>query len=401
VAILATQHPRFGRLTLAIGVSSLGDPITLTLAQVLLYRQTHSPFALAGVYLSEMVAALLVGLVAGTITDRLDRRRLIVTLELVRTGIVVLLPVATLLSPFTLYPALFLVGAVEAIVQPARLAGVPGLVGAAHLERANASLVLLLSLGQAAGFALAGVLIGVLPEPRLLFLVDAATFAAAAALVMSVGPMGGGATAARLSGTVFRALASPRLRPQLLIAGAVTFCAMLLPPSLLPLSYQLSSDPVRAYAWLEVLLIVGLTVGALAAYRIKAGFGVLTVSLWIFGFGALGAGLAHNLWLTGAGIAISAIGNALYYVANQSALLKAADENSRGSVMSARYTVVQFGRVLGLAAGAAMTAAVSGAFTVTMVGVLLLPVAFVVGRLWIAGRRDGPGVEERAPLLDG
>ena len=82
--------------------------------------------------------------------------------------VMALLPLATLVSPFTLYPALFLAGGIEAIVQPARLAGVPALVGPDHVEKANAQLLLLLSLGQVAGFALAGLLIVALPQPRLL-----------------------------------------------------------------------------------------------------------------------------------------------------------------------------------------------------------------------------------------
>lgn len=383
---LPRQHPRFGRLSLAVALSSLGDPLSLTLSQFLLYQQTHSAFALAGIYVAQIGAALLVGLLAGAVTDRLDRRWLVVTLELVRTTVMALLPLATLVSPFTLYPALFLAGGIEAIVQPARLAGVPGLVGPEHVEKANAQLLLLLSLGQVAGFALAGVLIVALPQPRLLFLLDAATFALAAALVTSVGSLGGGVSAARLSGSVGRAFAAPQIRPHLLIAGAVTVAAMMLPPSLLPLSYQISSDGVMVYAWLQVLLIVGLTAGSLLAHRSGAGLGVLTLALFAFGGGALAAGLAETFWLTAVGLAVSAVGNALYFVANQSALLRAADENSRGTVMSARYTVVQVARVIGLLAGASITAVGSAELTLALLGLLLVLVALGVGRWWMTVR---------------
>jgi MFS family permease len=375
---LSPQHSAFRRLSLAVAISSVGDPLSLTLSQFLLYRATHSPFALAGIYVVQIAAALLVGFLAGAITDRLDRRWLVVGLELARTVVVAVLPLATLVSPLTLYPALFVVGGIEAVVQPARLAGVPGLVGEQQVERANARLLLLLSLGQAAGFALAGILIAALPQPSLLFLVDAATFALAGGLVLTVGSLGGGVTAARLSGSVFRALATPAVRPHLVIAGCVTLGSMMLPPALLPLSYQLSSDGVIVYAWLQVMLIAGLTAGSLIAYRTGAGLRVLTVSLWIFGAGALAAGLAHMFWITGPAMAASAVGNALYFIANQSALLRAAHESQRGSVMSSRYTVVQSTRVLGLLAGAAITALASGAATLVVIGVLLLVVAVAV-----------------------
>jgi hypothetical protein len=395
---LGYWSPRFGRLSLAVGVSALGDPISLTLSQYLLFRATHSAFALAGIYLSQIAAALLVGLLAGAITDRLDRRSLVVTLEVGRAVVVALLPVATLISPFLLYPALFVVGGVEAIVQPARLAGVPGLVGSQHVERANASLLLLMSLGQAVGFAVAGVLIAFLPEPQLLFFVDALTFAIAGALIMSVGSLGGGIATARLSGAMFRALASPRIRPHLLVAGAVALLASMLAPALLPLSYQLSANGVTVYAWLQVLLILGATVGSLIAHRTGASMRVLTIALWIFAFGALGAGLAHSFWLTGAGIAISAVGNALYFIGNQSALLKSADERSRGSVMSARYSVTQMGRVAGLFAGAALTSLFSGTVTLTVIGVLLVVLAAVAVRWWAQrGAQEQPPQPDQSP----
>ena len=379
-------QPRFGRLSLAVGISALGDPISLTLAQYLLYRETHSAFALAGIYLSQIAAALLVGLFAGSIADRLDRGRLVAVLELGRAALVALLPVVTLISPMTLYPALFLVGGVEAIVQPARLAGVPGLVGTDRVERASASLLLLSALGQAAGFALAGFLIAVLPEPRTLFLIDALTFAVAGLLVLSVGPLGGGVTQVRLSGAVFRALASPRLRAHLLVAGVVALFTTMLAPSLLPLSYQISGNGVTVYAWLQVLLIMGATLGSLLAFRTGASAGVVAGALWLFGLGVLGTGLVHTFWLTGVAIGLSAIGNALYFIANQSMLLKAADERNRGSVMSARYSVVQVSRILGLGAGAAITGATSGMLTFPITRILLLLVAAFVTRRWMLAR---------------
>jgi MFS family permease len=395
-------QPRFGRLSLAVGVSALGDPISLTLSQFLLYRSTHSPFALAGIYLSQIAAAILVGLFAGSVADRLDRRSLVAVLELGRAVLVALLPVATLISPLTLYPALFLIGGVEAIVQPARLAGVPGLVGSDHVERASARLLLLTSVGQAAGFALAGGLIAVLPEPRALFLIDAVTFAVAGLLVMSVGSLGGGVAKVRLSGSVFRALASPRLRPHLVVAGAVALLTTMLAPSLLPLSYGLSGNGVTIYAWLQVLLILGATLGSLVALRTGGTPSVLAVALWLFGVGVLSAGVAHTFWLTGLAIGISAVGNALYFIANQSTLLKAADERSRGSVMSARYSVVQVSRVVGLGAGAAITTLASGSVTFKVTGLLLMLVAAVVTGWWLrtGDHRKAIYGDSRTPTSD-
>src|SRR2546427_12579789 len=85
-------QPRFGRLSLAVGVSAIGDPISLTLSQFLLYRATHSAFALAGIYLSQIAAALLVGLLAGSVADPVARRSLVATIQLGRAGLVAPVP---------------------------------------------------------------------------------------------------------------------------------------------------------------------------------------------------------------------------------------------------------------------------------------------------------------------
>jgi hypothetical protein len=112
--------------------------------------------------------------------------------------------------------------------------------------------------------------------------------------------------------------------------------------------------------------------------------------------------VAHTFWLTGLAIGISAVGNALYFIANQSTLLKAADERSRGSVMSARYSVVQVSRVVGLGAGAAITTLASGSVTFKVTGLLLMLVAAVVTGWWLrtGDHRKAIYGDSRTPTSD-
>src|SRR5436190_9201146 len=81
---LLVSSPAFLRLALALLISSLGDPLTLTISLVILYTETRMAAAVAAAYACRMVAAILVGGLGGTITDRLDRRRLMIGLDVLR-----------------------------------------------------------------------------------------------------------------------------------------------------------------------------------------------------------------------------------------------------------------------------------------------------------------------------
>ena len=112
---LLVANRRFRQLVTAITISSAGDPISLTISQVILFKATHSPASLAGVYLSQIAAAIVVGAFLGSLTDRVNRRQLIVRLEIVRAVVVASLPLVVMVSPFALYPAMLVTGAIEAV----------------------------------------------------------------------------------------------------------------------------------------------------------------------------------------------------------------------------------------------------------------------------------------------
>jgi MFS family permease len=51
----------------------------------------------------------------------------------------------------------------------------------------------------------------------------------------------------------------------------------------------------------------------------------------------------------------ASIGNPIYLVANQTALVEAADPSNRGSVMATRFTLVQTASIAGIAVGGLIT----------------------------------------------
>lgn len=345
-------------LAAAVLISSAGDPFSLTVSLVLLYKATRSPLAIAAAFGVEMLAVLMVGALIGAAADRVDRRRLIVRLEVARFLLVGSLPFVVGVSVFLVYPALFVLGAVQALVQPSRQAAVPELVAPGEIGAANSLLLTAITLGEATGFALAGLALAWLQDPRPLYLADAATFAASGLLVATIGKMGGGIVTTRLRGGLRRAWSVPGARPLLVVAAATVFFIGMLNPALLPVAYVLSVNGPTAFTTLQVCLIAGAFVGSLAAGRIGRATRIvaLSTSLWVFSAGILAVGISPQLWPAALGVAVSGVGNAVYSVTNNSALMEAADSTILGTVMSARFTLTQAAKAIGLAAGAGLTA---------------------------------------------
>lgn len=390
---LVRDQPGFTRLTAATFISSLGDPLSLTVSLVLLFSATRSPLSIAGAYLCQIVSGLVVSGLLAPLADRVDRRRLIVRLEVGRCLLVALLPLATHVSVMLLYPALLLLGAAQAIVQSGRQAAIPGLVGDKRVGSANGTILAATSVAQGLGFALAGFLIPVLQDPRLLYLGDAVSFAAAAGLVAIVGPMGGGLTATPLRGGLARTLRIPGAPVLLVVAGVANLCVGMINPSLLPFAYNVSHSGPLVYGLLQVALIAGLLGGSLAAGRVAAPQtrAVLAGSIWTFG-AALGlVGGSTTAALAIPAILLSGVGNAGYSVTNVSALVRMAEEGNRGTVMGARVASTQAGNLLGLGVGAGMTTLLGPHATFfAAAGVLLVLAAWYTATLLPRPKAEQP-----------
>jgi MFS family permease len=93
-------------------------------------------------------------------------------------------------------------------------------------------------------------------------------------------------------------------------------------------------------------------------------------------------GSSLTMWIAAA-LFIASIGNPIYAVANQTAILEAADSSNRGSVMATRFGLVQTASIIGVAAGGLITQVYGplAAYGVLGVGLLLLAMyAIAAGR---------------------
>ena len=132
--------PAFRKLWNSMVFSSLGDWLGL-LATTALAQQlsggsyTTANYAIAGVFIARLLPAVFLGPIAGVIADRLDRRKLMVVADILRTALYISIPIVR--TYLWLYIAMILVECLTLFWSPAKEATVPNLVGKEKLESAN------------------------------------------------------------------------------------------------------------------------------------------------------------------------------------------------------------------------------------------------------------------------
>jgi MFS family permease len=178
----------FRRYWVARIASLTGSLITAVAMPVLVYRMTASPFLTALTTTLEALPYLLIGLVAGALGDRWDRKRVMVRADLVNVVLIGSVPVAWWLGVLTVPHVLLcalLVQAFFTFFDGANFGALPVLVGRERVGAANAAIwgfggVLDLLVPAGVGLALAVV------HPADLLVVDALSYVASALAVRAI-----------------------------------------------------------------------------------------------------------------------------------------------------------------------------------------------------------------------
>lgn len=138
LSLLRTNNA-FRRLTVARMVSFVGDSLSLVALMLHVAATSGQALAVAALLLVGDFAPSLLGPLSGAISDRFDRKHVMVVCELVQGA--ALLVMARTLPPL---PVLLLLVAVRAVAgrvfRPASRAGIPALVAEKDLETANSTL---------------------------------------------------------------------------------------------------------------------------------------------------------------------------------------------------------------------------------------------------------------------
>lgn len=390
------SNPGFSSLIAAIGISSLGDPLTQVATLVSIYLATADARFVALGFIVQALGAIVMTWALGGVADKLPRRPLVVGLEIVRAGILIATPFiigmqSTVAKSNTqrwwlIVPILFLLACINAVVQPARQAAIPNLVPPGQVGKANAVVQATTMLAGAVGFAIAGVILGLFPgSTYLLFIADAFTFALAAIIIFGIPTLGGGVTKTSLSGALRRTWSVAGIRPFLVISTLAAFLIPISFPALLALAYRVSSQGGQTYSVLELISSVGIFAGSVLVSRFGTIGTMRTVGAGLLLSGVFSLLIAMNpaLMLVGIALFVASVGNPIYAVANQTALVEAAAPSNRGSVMATRFGLAQTAGIIGMAVGGVVTKQYGplAAYGVLGVGLVLLAMyALAAGR---------------------
>jgi dTMP kinase len=132
-------HPPFARLLAAMSVSSLGDWVGFLAVTSLVANlgggEGGAAFAVSGLMLARTLPAVLFGPIAGTLVDRLDRKQIMITADLVRGALYATMVFIGQL--WAIYAISFLIECFSLVWGPARDASLPNLVPRRQLANAN------------------------------------------------------------------------------------------------------------------------------------------------------------------------------------------------------------------------------------------------------------------------
>lgn len=135
----ALNRPAFRRLFFAQTVSRWGDTFNAVAFVIVVFELTGSGVKVGGAVVMEILPVLAFGFVAGTVVDRLPRRRVMIIADLGRAVIAALLA----LSPdhlWSLYAAAFGLSALSVFFNPAAASVTPDLVDEDELVGANSAI---------------------------------------------------------------------------------------------------------------------------------------------------------------------------------------------------------------------------------------------------------------------
>ncbi|MGR8011217.1 MFS transporter [Streptomyces hypolithicus] len=361
----------FGRLWTAAVVSRFGDSLRTAAMPLLAASLTSDPVLVALVSAGGYLPWLLFGLLGGAVADRVNQRRAMWSVDLVRAALMAAfaMAVASGHASIALLIALaFALTTLQTLFDNAATALLPSLVPQAALGSANARL---LTGQQIAGGLLAAPLIPLLlvAGAAVPYAADAATYALGAALIASLRvaatpertPRPAGATLRGDIAQGLRALWRDRVLRGLCVA--CTLCnvgmAALIATLVLHVTDRLGGGHA-GYAAVLTAYAVGSVVGGLMAGRLSARLGRMRS---VFGAGAVqigclaAVGLVRELWVTIAAMAVFGV-MGLVWNTNQVTLMQERSPAAMlGRISSAFRTLAVAGAPLGALLGGAAAAA--------------------------------------------
>jgi MFS family permease len=170
-------------------ISNLGSSFTFFALPLLVFTLTGSAVDLAITTAAYFLPYLLFGLVIGAYVDRVDRKRMMIAVDIGRAAVIASIPAsaaADALSVWWIYAVTFLVATLTIAFDSGEFAAVPSLVDRDDLVTANGRIQASYQGATFVGPILAGALIGGGLSVEYVLLVDAGSFIASAVALAAV-----------------------------------------------------------------------------------------------------------------------------------------------------------------------------------------------------------------------
>jgi MFS family permease len=178
------RNRRFLALWLAQLVSNFGDWLALlALFSLVTYGYRGTPYQVAGVLISFIIPAAMLGPVAGVFVDRWNLKRTMIASDLLRAVIAAALAFPSQL--YQLYPLIFALSAVSCFFMPAQMSTLPLIVGKEELLLANSINTQSIQFNRIIAPAVAGLLVEWAGE-KLCFFIDSFSFLFSAAMIFLI-----------------------------------------------------------------------------------------------------------------------------------------------------------------------------------------------------------------------
>lgn len=346
-------------------VSQMGDRLAMVAFPWFVYKSTGSALGTGAVFALYTLPYVLFGAFAGVVIDRFNKRAVMIAADVVRAGLVLLVPFAATRSLPAVYVLSFLMASAAVFFDPSKLAILPDLVLKHQLMRANSLLATGENLTEVVGYSAAGFLLAYVATATA-FRIDAVTFAvSAAALLLMRYQAPARAAAQRTARSFWRELREGLsfLRQHhalwmntLMVVAFVAGLGASYPLTFL-LAVRVLDAGTEAFGVFEAVIGVGYLVGSLAlatlATRIPKGL-AMAIGWAAMGASLVGVAATGGVWQACIPFAVFGLANAVALIAVDTWLQDVVPERLRGRVFGARFTLTQGTYAVSVLAGGAL-----------------------------------------------
>jgi MFS family permease len=404
--------PQYRRLYVAGFVTALGSQATYVAVPFQLRLLTHSPLDVGSLGLAEFLPLIVFGLYGGVLADRLNRRRLIISMEQVLMITTAVLFVNALLphpQVWILYVDAFVASGAGSLQRPS-IEALNQMFVPHDLQRAASTLAnIRMTTASIIGPALGG-FAAVLFGPASVYLANLVTFSLSLILLYSLRatapsvPAEDGDVAALRSG-----LRYAMSRPDIVGTYIIDLLAMILafPVVMLPF---VAARFHETYAL--ALLYCGLPAGALIAtltsgwsHRVHRYGRAIVIAAALWGLGIALFGYSSSLWLVLLGLAVGGGADAISGIFRTTMWNESIPPEMRGRMAGIEMISYSLGPTAGQFRAGVMAAWTTLRFSLTFGGLACTgsvgTVALALPRLWSFDTRSDPHVAEVREMRSG